>query len=59
MLFGVEDHPNFATTKDSKWRAQVHFRCGESAQKKKGTFCHETRFKHHNKQITANDLSKC
>jgi hypothetical protein len=56
LLFGVRNHPNFEQTGDNKWRAQVHFRCGESKNNKKGNFCHETRFKHQNKQITGNDL---
>jgi hypothetical protein len=56
LLFGVNDHPNLTQTGDHKWRAQVHFRCGESKQHKKGNFCHDTRFKHQNYQITANNL---
>ena len=47
LLFGVEEHPNYAKTGNSLWKANVHLRCGRPQGKRgHGNYCHDEIHRH-------------
>lgn len=61
LLFGLEDHKNFQNTGDKKWKANIHFRCGNTNKRKEHQlrdrkFCHDTAHPHSQFTLHPNDL---
>ena len=61
LLFGLEDHKNFQNTGDKKWKANIHFRCGNTNKRKEHQlrdrkFCHDTAHPHTQFTLHPNDL---
>ena len=53
LLFGMFDHPNFQSTRNNLWKANVRFRCHLSS----GNGCHDMKgLAHHAFQLDADDL---
>jgi hypothetical protein len=61
LLFGLEEHENFQKTGDKKWKANIHFRCGNTNQTKQRQVrdrihCHDTAHPHSQCTLQARDL---
>ena len=61
LLFGLEVHKNFQNTGDMKWNANIHFRCGNTNNRKEHQlrdrkFCHDTAHPHSQFTLHPNDL---
>ena len=61
LLFGLEVHKNFPNTGDMKWNANIHFRCGNTNNRKEHQlrdrkFCHDTAHPHTQFTLHPNDL---
>ena len=53
LLFGMFEHPNFQSTQNNLWKANVRFRCHLSS----GNGCHDMKgLAHHAFQLNADDL---
>ena len=61
LLFGLEEHQNFRKTGDKKWKANIHFRCGNTNQARgeqvrDRKYCHDTAHPHSQCTLQARDL---
>ena len=61
LLFGLEEHQNFRKTGDKKWKANIHFRCGNTNQARREQvrdrkYCHDTAHPHSQCTLQARDL---
>ncbi len=59
LLFGIEEHPRYLSTKRDLWKANLFFRCGNRNDRRRQNgqvFCHDTFSRHSEWRLSPDDL---
>lgn len=59
LLFGIEEHPRYLSTKNDLWKPNLFFRCGNRNDRRRQNgqvFCHDTFSRHSEWRLSPDDL---